>query len=94
MFVNLSPVHMGVSLVAILMVHLSVPNVRKDLLFLLLESVCLVFPTVDTVLLSNLVSVLTVAESSQSLEINVFLVQQTAKTAMDNCVLHERMDSS
>ena len=85
---------MGVSLVAIIMVHLSVPNVRKDLLFLLLESVCLVFPTVDTVLLSNLVSVLTVAESSQSLEINVFLVQQTAKTAMDNCVLHVRMDSS
>ena len=53
-----------------------------------------VFPTADTVLLSNLVFVLTAAESSQSLEINVFLVQQTAKTAMDNFVLHVRMDSS
>ena len=74
--------------------HQFAHSVGRALLFPLLESVCPVFPTADTVLLSNLVSVLTVAESSQSLEINVFLVQQTAKTAMDNCVLHVRMDSS
>lgn len=63
------------------------------MLFLLLESVCLVFPTVDIVLLNNLASVLIVAENSNTLEINVLLVQQTAKAAVDNCVLHVIMDS-
>ena len=92
-FVNLSPVHMVVSVVAIIMVHLFVWIVRKDLLFLLLGSVCLVFPTADTVLLNNLASVLTVEGNSNTREINVLLVQQTAKAAVDNYVLHVRMDS-